>query len=130
MTIAYNDTVADARLQVVVDAIDQGSGPGVLVIGTSALAGGSTGVLVEVTMDDPCGTVASRVLTFSGTPIDATATGAGVAAKAEIRDSDGVVIVSGLTVGVTGSGSDITMDTTNLVVDRPCRWVSGSITHP
>lgn len=129
MTIHYSDDLADARLEEVVAAIDAGSGPGVLVVGTSALSG-AVGVLFTVTLDDPSGTVAGRVLTFSGTPINTTATGVGVAAKAELRDSDDNVICDGLTVGVTGSGSNIIMDTASVTVGRPVQLVSATITHP
>lgn len=129
MTVHYVTAVAAARLQEVIDAIDAGSGPGVLVIGTSALSG-ATGVLVSVTLDDPCGSVTTRTLNLSGTPLDATAAAAGTAAKAELRDSDDNVVCDGLTVGVIGSGANILMDTTSLVIGRPVRLVSGAIVHP
>jgi hypothetical protein len=127
--IEYSDLVAEARLLVVLAAIDGGGGAGKLVIGTSALSG-ATGVLVTIPLDSPSGTVAGRTLTFAGTPIDASATASGVAAKAEVRDNADVVIASGLTVGVSGGGSDITMDATGLVTGRPVRLVSASITTP
>jgi hypothetical protein len=130
MAATYNATVANARLTVVRDAVDQGAAAGVLVIGTSALNGGATGTLVTFTLDDPCGSVANRVLTLDGTPISAVASAGGIAAKAELRDSDGVVICSGLTVGIVGSAADIIVDTAAIVSTRTVYLLSGTITHP
>lgn len=129
MPVTYNDTVANARLTVARDAIDQGAGPGKLVIGTSALAG-ATGVLVEIPFADPSGSVAARVLTLSGMPKEGTAIANGTAAKVEIRDSNNVVIVSDLTVGVSGSGANIIINTTAIVTNQIVQLLSGTITHP
>jgi len=126
MSVVYNNTVKDARLQVVADAIDAGAGAGVLVIGTSALSG-ATGVLAEIPLDDPCGVVSGQVLTLSGTPLSATASGTGTAAKAELRDSDDNVIVSGLTVGT--SGTDIVVNSTSITTGQTVQITAGTITH-
>lgn len=130
MALTYNTTVSNARLTVVRDAIDQGAAAGVLVIGTSALAGGAGGTLVTFTLNDPCGTVAAKVLTFSGTPKSATASASGTAAKAELRDSNGVVIVNGLTVGLSGSGANIILDSVAIINTRTVFMTAGTITHP
>lgn len=128
MTLAYRTTLANARLTAVVT--DLGA-TGRLVVGTSALAGGATGTLVTFSMSNPAGTVAARVLTFSGTPITAVAAASGVVAKGELRDAAlGNVIVDGLTVGASGSGADIIVDTTAIVLNRTIYWLSGAITHP
>lgn len=129
MTIQYALTLAQDRLQAIIDHIDDSGGPGTLVVGTSALSG-ATGVLFTLTLDVPMGTISTRTLTFAGTPIDTSATAAGTAAKAEIRDVGGNVVVSGLTVGISGSGANIIMDTVSITVSRPVRLVSGTITHP
>jgi hypothetical protein len=129
VSIVYSTTVAQARLQVVLDAIDGGSGAGYLAVGTSALSG-STGLLFTVTLSDPVGTISGRVLTFSSMPHDATATGAGNAAKAELRDSSDVVVANGLSVSTAGSGADVIIDSVSIVVGKPVRLLSASITHP
>lgn len=128
MTIHYSTAVAQARLQQVIDALDAGSNA-LLVVGTSALSG-ATGVLFTITLDDPSATITGRVLTFSSTPIDTTGSAAGTAAKAELRDSTGTVVADGLTVGVSGSGANIIMDSVGVTVGRPVRLLSASITHP
>ena len=99
---------------------------GVLVIGTSSLSG-ATGVLVSFTLGTTPGTVSAGVLTISGTPLTATASGTGTAEKAELRDNAGNVIVSGLTVGT--SATDIIINATAISSGQSVTLSSGTITH-
>lgn len=124
MTVSYNTTVKNARLQVVADAIDGGSGAGTLEIGTSGMGV----VLATLTLTDPCGSVSGGVLTLDADPdIEATATGTGTAAAAQITDSSGTVVVSGLTVGT--SGTDIVIGSTAITSGGIVRLTAGTITH-
>lgn len=127
--ITYNQALAQSRLQKVIDAIDA-TGAGTLVVGTSALAGGAGGTLVTFTLNNPSATIATRTLTFSGTPKTAVASAAGVAAKAELRTNAGVVVANALTVGIVGSACDIIIDTTAIVSGRTVYFISGTIVHP
>lgn len=127
--ITYITTLANSRLQKVLDALDA-AGAAKLVLGTSALAGGVTGTLVTFTLDNPTGTIASRVLTFSGTPKTAVASAGGVTAKAELRTGANTVIADGLTIGAAGSAADIIIDTTSIVNGRTVYLLSATITHP
>lgn len=99
---------------------------GTLVIGTSALSG-ATGLLVTFTLGTTPGTVSAGVLTISGTPLTVTASGTGTAAKAELRDNAGNVIVSGLTVGT--SSADIIINATAISSGQSVTLSSGTITH-
>jgi hypothetical protein len=110
----------------VLTAIDAGAGPGTLVIGTSALSG-ATGVLATIPLADPSASVAAGVLTLLGMPKSAAAVAAGTAAKAEIRDSNGTVVVSGLTVGT--SATDIIINSVAISVGQTIQINSGTITH-
>lgn len=127
--ITYITTLAQARLQKVLDALDV-AGAAKFVLGTSALAGGVTGTLVTFTLDNPTGTISGRVLTFSGTPKTAVASAGGVTAKAELRTGAGTVIADGLTIGAAGSAADIIVDTTSIVNGRTVYLLSATITHP
>lgn len=125
MAVIYSTAAKNARLQGVVSTIDAGSGAGVLQIGTASMAT----VLAEITLADPCGTVASGVLTFSGFPrSDSSANATGVAAAARIRDSNGADVITGLTVGVPGSGADIILETTNIDTGEIVTLNSATIT--
>ena len=59
-----------------------------------------------VQLSKPSGAVSGGVLTFVGTLLDPAAAGTGNITTATITDSNGVVMVSGLTVG-TAAGFDI-----------------------
>lgn len=135
MALTYSATLKDKRLQLVADLVD-GLTPadatgtesaGRLVIGTSALAGGSTGKLLEYVLETPAFEVVGGVMTLQGAPISATATADGKAAKAELRNNAGAVVVSGLTVGTIDS--HVIVATTNIHVGDTIAVTSATITH-
>lgn len=140
MAVTYSNTVKDNRLQVTIDAIDSktfvtgsgGGSTGDIVIGTSALSG-STGVLVTIPLALPSATKSGGVLTLAGTPLSAAAGASGTAAKAEIRNDAGTVIISGLTVGGTAegtaSGKDIVLAASTISSGQTVTLTSGTITH-
>jgi hypothetical protein len=134
MSVVYSTTLKNNRMQLVADLVSGKvaasstgtASAGSLVVGTSALSG-ATGVLVTFTLNSATGTVTGGVLTLSGTPISAVATGTGTAAKAELRDNAGNVICSGLTVGT--SASDIIINATAVSSGQTVTLTSGTITH-
>lgn len=134
MSIAYNSTLKSNRMQDVCDAIDSktraawtgAAAAGSLVIGTSALSG-ATGVLVTFTLPTPAFTESGGVITLQGVPLTAAASATGTAAKAEIRNNAGTVIVGGLTVGT--SGADIIIGNTSITSGLSVNCTAGTITH-
>lgn len=134
MAVNYLAAVKTNRLNIVNDAINSktfvaGSGTGSagnLVIGTSALSG-ATGVLATVPLQNPAATISGNVLTLAGVPRSAAATGTGTAAKAEIRNNAGAVIVADLTVGT--SDADIIISSTAISSGQTVQVNSGTITH-
>ncbi len=137
MAIAYSTAAAQARMAACYTAtgtpagqsVDGQSGDGLLVIGTSALSG-ATGVLCTVTLPKPSFTQSGKTETLNGVPISATPSAGGTAALAELRDSAGNTVVSGLTVGISGSGATIIISTLVLVTSIPVQITSGTITSP
>ena len=139
MAVVYGDTLKTNRLQVMSDrvagktaAAATGSATaGQLVIGTSALAGG-TGVLATIALPTAPFVVsgAGTVLaTLQGTPLSATASATGTAAKAELRTNGGASVeVSGLTVG-SPSGFDINLTSASITSGQTVTVTSGTITH-
>ena len=123
MSVTYAAGLKTTRMQAVRDAIDAGSGPGKLEIGTAAMAA----VLVTFTLSDPASSVAGAVLTLLGTPLTAVASGSGTAAAARIRDSTNADVVTGLTVST--SGADINVDNTSINSGQTVKLNSGTITH-
>jgi len=123
MTVTYTTAVKNARL----DAVTTAAGTtAVLEIGTSAMGT----VLATIALGKPIAAAASgAVLTLSGFPrSDTSADNTGTAAAARIRTaSGGTDIVTGLTVGL--SGSDINVDSVNITAGQTVRIDSAIITH-
>jgi len=126
MAVIYSTAAKNARLNAVAATIDAGSGPGVLQIGTTSMGT----VLATIVLADPCASSASGgVLTFSGFPrSDSSADANGTAAAARIRDSDGNDVITGLTVGTTGSGADIIFESVSFNVGEVITLNSATIT--
>lgn len=121
MAIVYSVAVRNNRLQQVINAIDAGVGNGFLKVGTAGM-----GIVVaNITLAKPCATVAGGVLTFSGVPISVFALVNGVLAEAQLTDSAGTVVASGLTVGV--AGTDIIVSVVAATVGDIVSFVSGQI---
>lgn len=125
MAFTYSTAAKTARLQAVVDLLDSGSGSAKLEIGTAGMAS----LLAEFTLPEPCGTVSGDVLTFDFDPdiSDSSANNGGTAAEAQIKDGDGNVVISGLTVGV-GSG-DVQLDSVTITAGQTVTITAGTITH-
>lgn len=134
MAVTYSSTVKTSRLtrtQELVLSKTAAAATGTaldptLVIGTSALSG-ATGVLVSITLPNAGVTVSGSVLTLLASTQSGIASATGTAALAEIRNNAGTVIVSGLTVGT--SGSDVTINSTAISSGQTVNVTAGTITH-
>lgn len=96
----YSLTCINNRLQAVVDTIDGGGSNGFLVLKQSGIT------VVSIELARPCGTVSAGVLTFDGTLTD-TAIASGLVNTAVITDSNGVDVVTDLSVGIPLSGAQV-----------------------
>lgn len=125
MAVTYAASLKTTRMNAVVSAIDAGAGASTLEIGTS----GFSSVLAVLPLADPCGSVSGSVLTLDTSPAleDSSANATGTAAEARIKDGDGNVIVSGLTVGT--SGADINLNKVAFNSGDVVQITSGTITH-
>lgn len=123
MAVVYSTAVKNSRLTVVRDAIDAGAAAGYLEIGTTGMGT----VLATIPLADPSGSVASGVLTFTMPQSDTNADATGTAAEARIKDSNGTVIVSGLTVGT--SGANINLSSVGITAGDTVTINSAAITH-
>ena len=106
-----------------INAIDSQASPGTIEIGSAAMAA----VLCTITLSKPSFTESGGVITMAGAPKSANATATGTAASARIKDGAGIVQVSGLTVGT--SGSDINLSTVAITSGQAVTLNSGTITH-
>lgn len=125
MAVTYSTAVKTARMQAVANAIDAGVGAGTLEIGTTAMGT----VLATFQLVEPCGTVSGATLTLDFDPdiSDTSADTTGTAAAAQIKDGSGTAIITGLTVGT--SGTDIVLDNTSITAGQTVTLTTGTITH-
>jgi len=123
MGVIYASGLRTTRMEAVKTAIDAGSGAGKLKIYTS---GGGT-LLATLTLSDPCGTVSGDVLTLSAITSDTSADATGTAAEAKITTSADADVVTGLTVGT--SGTNIVLNTVSIVAGATVAMTSGTLTH-
>jgi hypothetical protein len=124
MAVTYSTAAKTGRMEAVVTKIDAGAGAGTLEIGTTAMGS----VLAILTLADPCGTVSGAVLTFDFDPdLTVAAADTGTADNAIITDSDDTTVISGLTVGTTGT--DIIIDNTSITTGQTVTATTGTITH-
>jgi len=121
MAIVYSTSLKNANLANVVSAIGSA---GKIEIGTAGMAS----VLAVIELGNPAGTVAGGVLTFSGFPrSDLSADASGTAAEARIRTSGNVDVITGITVGT--SGTDIILDSVAILAGQTVTLTAASITH-
>jgi len=136
MAVVYRSGLRTNRLNLVLNELGSAAAPtiqttgvsaGSLVIGTADLSG-AAGVLATIPLETTPGTVSGDTLTIAGLPKTVTATASGTAAKAELRNNAGTVIVSGLTVGQ--DSADIIVSGTVITFGQVFQVTGGSITHP
>lgn len=121
MAVIYTTALKNTRMTDVVTAIGAN---GKLEIGTAGMGT----VLATITLDATAGTVSAGVLTFSGFPkSDTSADASGTAAAARIRTSANADVVTGLTVGT--SGTDVVLDSTSITAGQVVTINSVTITH-
>jgi len=123
MTVTYSNALKDTRMTAVVSAVDGGGSAGTMEICTAGYAA----VLGAITLQRPSFSEASQTITVAGVPLSATAGNSGTAALARIKDSSGNVIVSGLTVGT--SGTDVIISSTTVASGQQLTLTSGTIAH-
>lgn len=125
MSVVYSTATKTARMNSVVTTIGTS---GKLKLFTSADA-----LLATFTLASTAGTVSGAVLTFSDANgatagiLNTTASAAGTATKASISTSADVDVITGLTVGTTGT--DLILDNNVLTSGQAITINSATITH-
>lgn len=125
MSVTYSTAAKNARLDAVAALIDAGASPGKLKIRDSGNV-----VLATLTLADPCAAAAALgVLTFDFDPdiSDTSADATGTANNAIFTDSADTTVISGLTVGT--SGSDINLDSVSITAGQTVTITTAAITH-
>lgn len=111
MSVNYNTPVLSNRLQQVLNAMDAGAAAGVL-----RLLDSNGSILSSLALSKPSASISGNLMSFNGLSlVDPAAAASGTAMRARIEDSNGTIVISGLTVG-TGAGSDIALSPTNIII--------------
>lgn len=120
----YSTLLKNARLDQINTFINAGAGAGKLEIGTTAMGT----VLATIPLADPAAPAAAGgVLTLTMPQSDTSADATGTAAEARIRDSDDLDVITGLTVGT--SGTDVILDNLSIAITQTVTINSATITH-
>lgn len=123
MSVIYAQGLKSTRMQDTIDAIDAGAGPATMEIGVAGMGL----VLVTLTLSKPSFTEAFGTITMAAMPKNGVAVSSGTAAAARIRDFNGNVVVSGLTVGT--SGADINLSSVSILNGQTVTLSSFTMTH-
>lgn len=126
MTVVYAQTLKNTRMTDVKTKVEA-LGVAKLQIANSNGFASASDVLVTINFANPACSVTSDLLSFQSLPVSALASFTGTASQARIRDGSDNVIISGLTVGT--SGTNIVLNTTSIASGQLVRLDSGSITH-
>lgn len=132
MTIAYATAVRNSRMAEVSAAVDGGAGAGTIRIynGTRPASGGTaTTLLAELSFSDPAFSAPSGgVLTANAIAADTSADATGEATWFRVVDSTGAFVLDG-SVGVTGSGADLELNSVNIGAGQRVEITSFEITE-
>jgi hypothetical protein len=127
MSVTYSTTVKTARMTAVRDQIDAGGSNGRLEI----CSAGYASILATVTLGysgSSTGTISGSVLTLAGFPrSDVSADATGTAAVARVRTSASADVITGLTVGT--SGTDVVLDSVGITSGQVITINSATFTH-
>lgn len=105
MAIVYVSSLVTTRLTDVVTSIDSGGGSGVFRI-MDALSN----TLSSMQIGRPCASVSGNLLTFSGVPwVDPAPVLTGIPTTARIENSNGNIVISGLSVGTGSTSFDVSL---------------------
>lgn len=135
MIFKLTTAIRNAMAQTIKEALDAGSGPGVLeiysgtVFPTVAATITDQVLLGTLTFSDPCGTISGGVLTFGTVTQDAAADASGTATCCVLRDSAGNVVAVGDVTNTAGNGF-AKINTTSIAAGGPIQCSAGVLTMP
>lgn len=133
MALTLRTTLRTTLATAIRDDIDSGTGAGLIKVYTGTKPAGpdtaitSQTLLGTLTCSDPCGSVASGVLTFSAITQDSAADATGTATWARITTSAGDAVAD-VSITTSGGGGDLIMNTVTVVTGGPISCSSLTIT--
>lgn len=133
MAISLALAVRNARLQVILDAIDAGAGAGTMKFYDLPRPASGATITTETligtnTFSDPVATITNAVLTFDSITDDISADADADIGWCRMEDSDGNFVID-LSCGLTGSGAEIIFNTLTARIGGVIQILSGSFTE-
>jgi hypothetical protein len=134
MTIKLATAVRNAAMTAIKNALDAGSGNGILgfyslpLPATTGAAITTQTLLSSCELSKPCGTVNNGVLTFDPIGTDLAADGTGTIAFVRLTDSEGN-FVADCDVGVAGSGAMFILNTLSTIAGGAVQIISCTLTE-
>lgn len=125
MTVEYVTTVATNRLTQVQNAVDAQATHGWLRLQDNL---GNT--LSSLPLSLPSGSVSGRVYTITTPITDFSTALSGTAVSGILQDGNSNNVATGLTVGLSGSGADIILTSTQIVAGQALSITTATITTP
>lgn len=131
--IAFSTSLRNARAQQIADKLDAGAGPGKLMLYTTPRPASGEAITTQTllgtcVLSDPCGTIASGVLTFSPVSDDVSADATGVIVWARGVDSDNTWVLD-MSAGTSGSGATLIFNNLAAQEGGLIQILSGSLTE-
>lgn len=133
MTMKFSAALRNNRAQQIIDAIDADINPGTIKFYTGPQPVTGAAITTEIllgtlTFSAISATATDGVITFDEITEDSEADATGTAAWARIEDGSGAFVMD-VSVGATGSGETVEMNTTGIVEGGPIRITSFVITE-
>lgn len=135
MATRIPNAVRSAACDAVVDRLDLGAAAATIQVRTgsqpaSANDAATGTILATFTLADPAfGAASNGVATLAGTPRSTTGAADGTAGWFRALDSDGNTVVDG-SVGATGSGAQLELNTTTISTGANVSITAGTVTMP
>lgn len=120
MALTYATAIKTARMEATRD---------VVIGGTLEVRDSTNAVLVAYNITVGGGTVSGDTWTITVDSTTVAATAAGTADNIVIKNSAGSVRISGLSVGLSGSGANAIIDNTSIAVGQNVTLTSATIQH-
>lgn len=134
-TIKLTTALRDAMGDLILAALNAGSGAGVIKFYTGTQPAGpgtavtSQTLLGTLTFSDPAGATSGGVITFDTITQDAAADASGTATWVRLTDSTGAAVIDGDVTTNAGTGF-VKMNTTSVIEGGPIQIASATLTMP
>jgi hypothetical protein len=133
MGVAFADTLRSARAQKIIDAINNGAGPGTMLFYTAPQPAKGAAITTQtllgtLTFAEPAGSITDGVLTFDALDDDGSVDADGVAAWVRVLDGGGAFVMD-MTVTDSAGAGPVKMPSTQVYAGGILHMTSAVLTE-